>query len=36
VVFGPAKADAVRAAVGGGLVNGLVTHRSMAERLLNG
>jgi DNA-binding transcriptional regulator LsrR (DeoR family) len=36
VAFGPEKADAVRAAVGGGLVNGLVTHRSMAERLLNG
>ena len=35
LVYGPAKADAVRAAVRGGLVTSLVTHGSMARALLD-
>lgn len=34
LVYGPAKADAVRAAVRGGTVTSLVTHASMARALL--
>lgn len=34
ITFGRGKADAVRAAVNGGLLNGLITHRAVAEELL--
>ena len=34
IAYGKAKAPAVRAAVRGGLVNGLVTHASLARTLL--
>ena len=36
VAYGRAKADAVRAALRGGLVNGLVTHAGLARALLDG
>lgn len=35
VAYGAAKADAVRAALGGGLVHGLVTHASLARTLID-
>jgi DNA-binding transcriptional regulator LsrR (DeoR family) len=34
IVYGAAKAPAVRAAVRGGLVNALVTHASLARTLI--
>jgi DNA-binding transcriptional regulator LsrR (DeoR family) len=34
ITFGRGKAGAVRAAIDGGLLNGLITHRSVAEELL--
>lgn len=36
VVYGAAKAHAVLAAVRGGLVNSLITHRSLAQALIDG
>ncbi|MBE7188291.1 sugar-binding transcriptional regulator [Jatrophihabitans endophyticus] len=36
VAYGARKADAVRAALAGGLVNGLVTHSALARALLSG
>jgi DNA-binding transcriptional regulator LsrR (DeoR family) len=35
LAYGPVKAPAVRAAVLGGYVSGLVTHTSFARRLLD-
>jgi DNA-binding transcriptional regulator LsrR (DeoR family) len=35
IVYGPAKAHAVRAAIRGGLVSSVVTHAAMARALLD-
>ncbi len=34
VAYGEEQADAVRSALNGGLVSGLITHQSLARRLL--
>jgi DNA-binding transcriptional regulator LsrR (DeoR family) len=36
VAYGVSKSAAVRAAIRGGMIHGLVTHTSLARALLNG